>query len=110
GRARPKTAQALEAAAEREALVRRRVVADAAQHVGVHHPAARGFDPAIAAARVALRIAPLADEAAERDLRGRLGEREVVDAEADATVAPKYLPCERIQDRSEEHTSELQSR
>src|SRR5438093_8335633 len=59
--------QALDAAAPREPLVTRRVIANAAQDVGVDHAAARGLDPAVAATGMALGITSLADHAAERD-------------------------------------------
>src|SRR3989441_974822 len=89
--------EALDAAAEGEALVARGVIADAAQHVRVDHPAAGGLDPTVASADAALGVAPFAGEAAESDLRGRLGEREVIGPEADLPVASEDLPRERIE-------------
>src|SRR6267143_2277357 len=78
--------ETFDATAERESLIARGVVPDPPQDVGVDHPAPGGLDPTVAAAHVALRIAAFAGEAVERDLGRRLGEREVVDAEADLSV------------------------
>src|SRR2546423_15552415 len=61
------------------------------------HPAAGRFDPTFAAADAAVRIAAFAREAIERDLRGWLGEREVVDAESDLAFASKDLAGERAE-------------
>src|SRR2546423_2032486 len=61
------------------------------------HPAAGRFDPTFAAADAAVRIAAFAREAIERDLRGWLGEREVVDAESDLAFASKDLAGERVE-------------
>src|SRR5437660_5484405 len=89
--------QALDAAAECEALILRGVVADAAKDVGVDHAAAGGLDPAVAATNVAGGIAALAREAVEGDLGGRLGEREVIDAEPDLAIASEDLARERVE-------------
>src|SRR5205085_8852119 len=92
---------ALDATAEGEALISRGVVANPPQHVGMDHAAARRFDPAFSAADAALRIAALARDAIERDLRGRLREREVVDAETDLALAAEDLAREGIEDTLE---------
>src|SRR5438093_7418838 len=68
GRARAEHAEPFDPAAEREALVARGVVPDAAEDVGVDHAATRGLDPAIAAAHLALGIPAFTGEAVERDL------------------------------------------
>src|SRR5207302_7472254 len=82
---------------EREALIAIRVVADTAQDVRVDHPATRRLDPAVAATGVALRILAVADEAGERDLGRRLGEREVVGAEAHVLVGAEVLAREGVE-------------
>src|SRR5438128_327184 len=97
GRAGTEHRKALDTAAEGEALILRGVVADAAQDIRVDHPAARGFDPAVATADVAVWIAALAGEAVERDLRRWLRERKVVDPKTDLAVASEDLSRERIQ-------------
>ena len=75
------------------------------------HAAARGLDPAGAAARAALagirHARAVADEAVERDLRRWLGEREVVGAEADLPVTAEELPGEAVQDALEVGEAEL---
>src|SRR6266513_2593929 len=96
-RPRAQHREPLDPPAKRESLITSRVVADAAKDVGMDHAAACGFDPAVAAADAAVWIATLAGEAVECDLRGRLGEREVVDAKTDLAVAPEDLPRERVQ-------------
>src|SRR5205823_8286030 len=89
--------EALDASTECEALILRGVVADAAKDVGVDHAAAGGLDPAVAATHVAGGIAALAREAVEGDLGGRLGEREVIDAEPDLAIASEDLARERVE-------------
>src|SRR5256885_9238524 len=49
--------EALDATAEGKALIFGWAVADASEHVGMDHAAARGFDPAVAAADSASRVA-----------------------------------------------------
>src|SRR5205823_3696913 len=87
--------QPLDPAAKGEALMLRRVVTDAAQRVRVDHAAARGLDPARPAAREALALVrhtgAVAHETVERDLRGRLREREVVRAEAHFPLTAEEL-------------------
>src|SRR5438477_1007747 len=97
GRAGAEHREALDASAEGEALIARRVVADASEDVGMDHAAAGGFDPAVATADVALRIFSFAGEAVECDLRRWLRERKVVDPKTDLAVASEDLPRERIQ-------------
>src|SRR5439155_5683516 len=97
GRASTEHREALDAAPEGEALVFRGVVADASEDVGVDHPAAGGFDPAVTAAHATLRIFSFAGEAVERDLRRWLREREIVDPKTDLAVASEDLSRERIQ-------------
>ena len=68
----------VDAHAEREAGVALAVDAAGGQHPGVDHAAAAPLDPALAAAGAAgVGVDPPADEAAQVDLGGRLGEREV---------------------------------
>src|SRR5205814_1965811 len=93
----PKHRKAFNAPTEGEALILRGVVADAAKDVGVDHAAAGGLDPAVAATHVAGGIAALAGEAVEGDLGGRLGEREVIDAEPDLAIASEDLARERVE-------------
>src|SRR5438093_5667459 len=99
--------QALDAAAPREPLVARRVVADASQDVRMDHAAAGGLDPTVTAAGVAFGIASLADHAAERDLRRRLGEREVIRPETDLTVPAEHLAREGVEDAFQVRHREL---
>src|SRR5439155_2495044 len=106
-RPRPKHRQSFYAPAEGETLIFRGVVADAPQHVRMHHAASCRFDPAVAAAYVALGIATLALEAVERDLGRGLGEWEVVDAEADLPIAPEDLARERVERPLEVRHGEL---
>ena len=73
----------------------------------MNHPAARGFDPAVAATHVTVRVASLARETIERDLRRRLGERKIIDPETNLPVAPEYLPRERVEDTLEIGHGEL---
>src|SRR5438477_2915191 len=87
----------LNSPAKCEALIARGVVANAAEDVGMDHAATGGFDPTVSTADVTLRILPSAREAVEGDLRGRLGEREVVDAETDLAIASKDLARECVQ-------------
>ena len=63
----------------------------------MHHAAAGRLDPAISPTHPAVGVLALTGEAVERDLRGRLGEREVVDAEADLAIAPEDLTGERVE-------------
>src|SRR6267378_6802131 len=106
-RARAKHGEPFNSASESETLIASRVVPDASQDVGMDHPAAGRLDPAVPAADVALGIAALAGEAVERDLGRRLGEREIVHAEADLSVAAEYLPRERVEDALEIGHGEL---
>ena len=70
-----------------------RVVADRAEHVGVHHARAADLDPAAALAQPAGPPFHLAVARAQVtggvDLGRRLGEREVAGAQADAQVRPE---------------------
>src|SRR5699024_1917460 len=78
---------ALDAHAEREALVDLGVDAGGAQHIGVDHAAAAPFDPAGAADLVGEH---------EVHLRARFGEREEARAQAGLRLGPEHLTGEAV--------------
>ena len=91
--------RALQADAERIAGILLRVDAAGFEHLGVHHAAAEDLDPALSLAERAARA--VAAVALDIHFRGRLGEREVVRAEADDRVLAVQLFGEQLEDALE---------
>jgi len=83
---------ALQAHSEGEAGVLLRIYAAGLENVGVHHTAAEDLKPACALADVA--ALAVADVAADVNLGGRLGEREVRRAHADLGLGTEHLAGE----------------
>src|SRR6516162_6114352 len=97
---------ALDAQAEGEAAINRRVVADAAQHTRVHHPGAAHLQPARILADAAARA--LAGHAINVELGAWLCEWEVAGAEADLAVGAEHLAGEPLDDTTQiRHRAEL---
>src|SRR2546423_9835799 len=90
----------LEPEAERETLPLLRVVADGLEHVRVHHPAAAELDPAREGADTT--SLAVAEDAAHRQLRRRLGVGEVVGAEAGADGLVVEQALDEHLDRAEQ--------
>src|SRR5436190_58224 len=90
----------LEPEAEREPLPLLRVVADGLEHVRVDHPAAAELDPAREGADTT--SLAVAEDAAHRQLRRRLGVGEVVGAEAGADGLVVEQALDEHLDRAEQ--------
>src|SRR5215472_4003445 len=90
---------ALDAHAEGPARHLFRIVADVAQHVGMHHAGAEDLEPAALLAEATPVAAAL--EARHVGLRGRLGEREEGRPEAQARAGPEHLTREQLERRLE---------